>query len=217
MQIGPMINDGLRVSRERLEKISPIINDGLRVGRERVEKSSEKEAKSSNNAVASTAARSRRSVHFCGEVRCKPIPYKTPAEVQSVWYSYDDRAEFQERARRVVKRLRRRPRTEEELLATKNETMRGIEHLLSQSNLRTLQREQKEVIEAVVLLQEHWRVKGLPSNAEELAFTSQTLSAPARDRARRFGIECDDAMADLVATMADVTLSNSTHERRRSS
>ena len=113
--------------------------------------------------TATGTARSRRSVQFSNEVRCKPIPYKTPAELQSVWYSSDERADLHGRTRKVIKRLRRRPMSEEELLASKNESMRGVEHLLSSSTLKDLQQEQRDVIDAVVLLQEHWRVKGLPS------------------------------------------------------
>ena len=136
--------------------------------------------------TASTA-RPRKSVHFSNEVRCKPIPYKTPAELQSVWYSSDERAELHGRTKKVIKRLRRRPMSEEELLASKNESMRGVEHLLSASTLRALQQEQRDVIDAVVLLQQHWRVKNLPFDARELAYTSHALSASASDRARQFG------------------------------
>lgn len=157
-----------------------------------------------SSATATGTARSRRSVHFSNEVRCKPIPYKTPTELQSVWYSSDERAELHGRTKKIIKRLRRRPISEEELLASKNESMRGVEHLLSSSTLRDLQQEQRDVIDAVVLLQEHWRVKGLPFDARELAYTSHALSASARDRARQFGRADAEEMkeAALSVTMS---------------
>ena len=155
--------------------------------------------------TATGTARSRRSVQFSNEVRCKPIPYKTPAELQSVWYSSDERADLHGRTKKVIKRLRRRPMSEEELLASKNESMRGVEHLLSSSTLKDLQQEQRDVIDAVVLLQEHWRVKGLPFDARELAYTSHALSASARDRARQFGKVDAEEMKEAALSVATST------------
>eukprot|EP00563_Minutocellus_polymorphus_P011022 CAMPEP_0181068972 /NCGR_PEP_ID=MMETSP1070-20121207/26691_1 /TAXON_ID=265543 /ORGANISM="Minutocellus polymorphus, Strain NH13" /LENGTH=226 /DNA_ID=CAMNT_0023149733 /DNA_START=186 /DNA_END=867 /DNA_ORIENTATION=+ len=134
---------------------------------------------------------SQRSVRFSSEVRCKPISYKTADEIRSVWMSSEERAELNGRTKKVVKRVRRRPggMSEQELLTTQNESTRGVEHLLSAATLRSRQQEQTDVIDAVVVLQEHWRVHGRwpPDADRELAYTSHALSAAARDRARQFG------------------------------
>ena len=162
-------------------------------------------ATASGSGSGTGTARSRRSVHFSNEVRCKPIRYKTPAELRSVWYSSDERTELQGRAKKVVKRLRRRAMSEEELLASKNESMRGVEHLLSSATLREMQQEQRDVVDAVVLLQEHWRLKGLPFDAGELAYTSRALSASARERARHLGKADAKEMEEAEAALSSVT------------
>ena len=162
-------------------------------------------AKATASGSGSGSTRSRRSVHFSNEVRCKPIRYKTPAELRSVWYSSDERTELQGRTKKVVKRLRRRPMSEEELLASKNESTRGVEHLLSSAALREMQQEQRDVVDAVVLLQEHWRLKGLPFDAGELAYTSRALSASARERARHLGRADAKEMEEAEAALSSVT------------
>ena len=85
-----------------------------------------------------------------------------------------------------------------ELNRTHGESGRGVEHYGNKALLQKLKQEQDDVIDAVLLLQQHWRAKGLPFNAKELAYTSYTLSSMARDRAYLYGAE-DAAAAKTAA------------------
>ena len=146
--------------------------------------------------TATTTAR-RKSVVFAPSVTCKIIPYKTDEELLAAWYTPEERTELQKQARHVTK-LRRKSFSEAELNRTHGESGRGLEHFASRALLQKVKQQQDDVIDAVLLLQQHWRAKGLNFNAEELAYTSYTLSSVARDRAYLYGAK-DAAAAKTAA------------------
>eukprot|EP00563_Minutocellus_polymorphus_P002528 CAMPEP_0181039850 /NCGR_PEP_ID=MMETSP1070-20121207/10715_1 /TAXON_ID=265543 /ORGANISM="Minutocellus polymorphus, Strain NH13" /LENGTH=213 /DNA_ID=CAMNT_0023117781 /DNA_START=252 /DNA_END=893 /DNA_ORIENTATION=- len=184
------INDGVIGNSKRRRSITSRTRNNANSNSQKSSNSSSR-SRSSRLSRPSRSRSSQRSVRFSSEVRCKPISYKTADEIRSVWMSSEERAELNGRTKKVVKRVRRRPggMSEQELLTTQNESTRGVEHLLSAATLRSRQQEQTDVIDAVVVLQEHWRVHGRwpPDADRELAYTSHALSAAARDRARQFG------------------------------
>ena len=151
---------------------------------------------STNRPSSSTTAR-RKSVVFAPSATCTIVPFKTDEELFAAWYTPEERTELQKEARRAVK-LRRKSISEGELNRTHGESGRGVEHYGNKALLQKLKQEQDDVIDAVLLLQQHWRAKGLPFNAKELAYTSYTLSSMARDRAYLYGAE-DAAAAKSAA------------------
>lgn len=151
---------------------------------------------SSANRPSTTTAR-RKSVVFAPSATCTLVPYKTDEELLAAWYTPEERTELQKQARRAVK-LRRKSVSEGELNRTHGESGRGVEHYGNKALLQKLKQQQDDVIDAVLLLQQHWRAKGLPFNAKELAYTSYTLSSMARDRAYLYGAE-DAAAAKTAA------------------
>ena len=134
---------------------------------------------------------------FAQSASCTIIPYKTDEELLAAWYTPEERTVLQKQARRAVK-LRRKSLSEGECVRTHGESGRGIEHYGNRALLQKLKQQQDDVIDAVLLLQQHWREKGVPANAEELAYTSYTLSSLARDRAYLYGAE-DAAAAKSAA------------------
>ena len=151
---------------------------------------------STNRPSSSTTAR-RKSVVFAPSATCTIVPFKTDEELFAAWYTPEERTELQKEARRAVK-LRRKSISEGELNRTHGESGRGVEHYGNKALLQKLKQQQDDVIDAVLLLQQHWRAKGLPFNAKELAYTSYTLSSMARDRAYLYGAE-DAAAAKTAA------------------
>lgn len=143
------------------------------------------------------AAARRNSVAFAPSASCTIIPYKTDEELLAAWYTPEERTDLQKRARRAVK-LRRKSISEGECNRAHGESGRGIEHYGNKALLQKLKKQQDDVIDAVLLLQQHWRERGLPANAKELAYTSYTLSSMARDRAYLYGAE-DAAAAKSAA------------------
>jgi len=146
---------------------------------------------------SSGSTRQRRSVEFSQSANCTIIPHKTPEELLKAWYNKEERNQLQKRARRAVK-LRRRSISEGALNEAHGESGRGIEHFADRGLLERLKREQDDVINAVLVIQEHWKAKGLPFNAKELAYTSYTLSTIARERAYLHGAQ-DAAAAKGVS------------------
>ena len=151
----------------------------------------------STNRPSSSTTAQRKSVVFAPSATCTIVPYKTDEELFAAWYTPEERTELQKQARRAVK-LRRKSTSEGELNRIHGESGRGVEHYGNKTLLQKLKQQQDDVIDAVLLLQQHWRAKGLPFNAKELAYTSYTLSSMARDRAYLYGAE-DAAAAKTAA------------------
>ena len=152
---------------------------------------------SNPNFQSSSTKNTKKSVKFAEMSKCVYIRFKTDKEILQCWYTQDEKEDLQEQTRRAVK-LRRRCTSEGDLCRTHNESGRGIEHFASKAAYQKCKQEQDDVIDAVLLLQQHWRTKGLPFNERELAYTSYALSASARDRAYLYGAE-DAAAAKAVA------------------
>lgn len=162
---------------------------------------------SANRPSSSTTAR-RKSVVFAPSATCTIVPYKTDEELFAAWYTPEERTELQKQARRAVK-LRRKSISEGELNRTHGESGRGVEHYGNKALLQKLKQQQDDVIDAVLLLQQHWRAKGLPFNAKELAYTSYTLSSMARDRAYLYGAEDASAAKTAAGSIRGIAMRRS--------
>ena len=162
---------------------------------------------SSANRPSTTTTR-RKSVEFAPSATCTIVPCRTDEELLAAWYTRDERTELQKQARRAVK-LRRKSISEGECNRAHGESGRGIEHYGNKALLQKLKQQQDDVIDAVLLLQQHWRAKGLPFNAKELAYTSYTLSSMARDRAYLYGAEDAAAAKSTVGSIRGVGMRRS--------
>ena len=130
----------------------------------------------------------KKSVCFSTRTRGKIIPRYTDEDIRRVWYSKQEQGQMAEDAMRAVTLRRRRSLSEDELNDQHNESIYGLEHCLSKTMFKKCKQEQEDVIDAVLLLQNKMRMEGYIDH-EKLFLASDSLSAPARERAYIKGLE----------------------------
>lgn len=132
------------------------------------------------------APKKEKAVSFATTARVRIVHRKTDKELQEVWYSHEEKEQLMLQAREAVK-LRRRFMSENDFEDEYQESTLGIEHFLSKTFFKELQREKEEVIQAVLLFQETMMAQNQSIDHEALARAYSTLSSPARERAYLMG------------------------------
>jgi endonuclease I len=131
----------------------------------------------------------KKAVRFEPKTRGKIIPRYTTEDIRQVWYSKEEQGQMAESGIRAVTLRRRHSLSEDELNDQHNESIRGLEHCLSKTLLKKCRQEQEDVVDAVLLFQNKMRMEGLPIDHDKLFLASDSLSAPARERAYLKGLE----------------------------
>ena len=134
-----------------------------------------------NSSSASAKEDQNHRVKFSRKARIRLIPEFSHEDISISWYTSEERRRLQKQAKQVAKL--RRNFSADALEAEFGESSRGLEHFLTKAGFEQQQKEQSNVIDAVLLLQHHRKVRGQPYNANEIAYTSYILSTAARDRA----------------------------------
>ena len=132
------------------------------------------------------APKKEKAVSFATTARVRIVHRKTDKELQEVWYSHEEKEQLMLQAREAVK-LRRRFMSENDFEDEYQESTLGIEHYLSKTFFKELQREKEEVIQAVLLFQETMMAQNQPIDHQALARAYSILSSPARERAYMMG------------------------------
>ena len=130
----------------------------------------------------------KKSVCFSTRTRGKIIPRYTDEDLRQIWYSKQEQGQMAEDAMRAVTLRRRRSLSEDELNDQHNESIYGLEHCLSKTMFKKCRQEQEDVIDAVLLFQNKMRMQGHVDH-DKLFLASDSLSAPARERAYIKGLE----------------------------
>ena len=124
----------------------------------------------------------KKVVDFSTTVRVRIIHRKTDKELQEVWYSHEEKEQLLLQAQKAVK-LRRCFMSENNFEDRHGESTLGIEHYLSKTLFKELQREKEEIIQSVLLFQETMMAQNKPIDHEALGHAYSTLSSSARERA----------------------------------
>ena len=151
----------------------------------------------------------KKAVGFEITVRVRDIPRKTDEQLQKVWYSHEEQDQIMVQAQKVVKLCRRSKMSEDDFEDEHLESTLGLDHFLNKALFKRLSQERKDVIDAVILLQEEMSAIGRPIDHDLLASACSNLSFPARERAHLVGL----GYSQLSAYVRGQSDQRSSHER----
>ena len=154
----------------------------------------------------------KKALRFETTVRVRDVSRKTDEQIEKVWYSHEEQDQFVLQAQKVVKLFRRSKMSEEDFEDEHQESTQGLGHFINKALFKKLDREKRDVIDAVLLLQEEMNAGGGPIDHELLAGACSTLSSPARERAHLVGLGISQIFA-YVLGQSEQQQQQSSHQR----